>query len=131
MVFGVGSPGELTTNRTISTKVGVGVMARWFGGRPSWPEHPCSGIPNLCTDNGSPHGAPTFMSLVRFVAARSSLLLGDGVDQLADEVIAGHAFGIRVEVGDHAVTQHRHGQGAHVLAGHVVSPLEQRPRLPR
>jgi len=40
------------------------------------------------------------MGLVEFVAALPPRLFRDGVDQLLDEVIAGHAFGIRVEVGD-------------------------------
>src|SRR5689334_22651063 len=53
----------------------------------------------------------------------------DGLQEPIDDVVARDAFGLRVEVGDDAVAEHRMRQGAHVLEAHVVAAARERPRL--
>ena len=54
---------------------------------------------------------------------------GTAREQLLDDLIRRHVLGLRVEVREHAVAQHRLGQRADVVEAHVVAPVHQRARL--
>src|SRR5579883_1759827 len=69
----------------------------------------------------------------RLTRQRSSRFLPgitrDQVAEPAHDVIRLDPLGLRVEVGNDAVPQHRRRHGADVLAGDVIPPVEHRPRL--
>src|SRR5687768_6663086 len=46
-----------------------------------------------------------------------------GVEQLVDDAIGGHTLRLRVEVREHAVAEHRMGEGADVLEADVEAAV--------
>src|SRR5215468_9001930 len=52
-----------------------------------------------------------------------------GLEQPIDDLIRRHAFRLRVEVGDDAMTEHRMRQRADVVEADVIPAVRQRTRL--
>src|SRR5687768_4317612 len=50
-------------------------------------------------------------------------------DQAVDDVRAGHAFGLRLEVREDAVSQHWLGDGFQILHAHKIASLQHRVGL--
>jgi hypothetical protein len=51
------------------------------------------------------------------------------LDQTVDDDVAGEVVRLGGETADHAMAQHRLGQGGDVLAGDVEAAVQQGPRL--